>query len=148
VYVAQVALGAKDAQTVKALLEAEAHDGPSLVIAYSHCIAHGYDMARGTEQQKLAVESGLWPLYRVDPALGTRGEPPLTIDMGGTPKRSVKEFMQNEARFRMVESLDPKRFALLAQEAQRDAVRRTEIYRQLAQLRVAPKAQGAGEAKS
>jgi pyruvate-ferredoxin/flavodoxin oxidoreductase len=148
VYVAQVAFGAKDAQTVKALLEAEAHPGPSLVIAYSHCIAHGYDMARGTEQQKLAVESGLWPLYRVDPALGTRGEPPLTIDMGGTPKRSVKEFMQNEARFRMVESLDPKRFALLAQEAQRDAVRRTEIYRQLAQLRVAPKAQGAGEAKS
>jgi len=70
VYVARVAMGAKDFQTVKAIQEAEAHDGPSLVIAYSHCIAHGYDMAFGCEQQKLAVDSGVWPLYRFDPERG------------------------------------------------------------------------------
>ncbi|MCC6408963.1 MAG: pyruvate:ferredoxin (flavodoxin) oxidoreductase [Planctomycetes bacterium] len=138
VYVAQVAFGAKDAQTVKALLEAEAHPGPSIIIAYSHCIAHGYELSRGTEQQKLAVESGLWPLYRVDPARGEQGEPPLQLDMGGTPKRPVTDFTQNEARFRMVEKIDPKRFAKLAAEAQRDAVRRTEIYRQMAEMRVKP----------
>ncbi|MCK6447639.1 MAG: pyruvate:ferredoxin (flavodoxin) oxidoreductase [Planctomycetes bacterium] len=142
VYVAQIAFGAKDAQTVKALLEAEAHPGPSIVIAYSHCIAHGYELSRGTDQQKLAVESGLWPLYRVDPALGERGEPPLQLDMGGSPKRSVRDFTQNEARFRMVEKIDPKRFEKLAEEAQRDAIRRTEIYRQLAELRVKPAADG------
>ena len=80
VYVARVAFGAKDAQTVKAFLEAEAYDGPSLIIAYSHCIAHGYDMAHGAEQQKLAVDSGVWPLYRFDPRRIAKGEPPLQLD--------------------------------------------------------------------
>ncbi len=136
VYVAQIAFGARDAQTVRAVLEAEAHQGPSLIIAYSHCIAHGYDLSRGTEQQKLAVESGLWPLYRVDPARAALGEPPLSIDMGGEVKRSIVEYTQNEARFRMIEKLDPKRFAKLQAAAQRDALRRTEIYRQLAEMRV------------
>ncbi len=136
VYVAQVAMGAKDAQTVKALLEADAHPGPSLVIAYSHCIAHGYDMAHGLEQQRLAAECGMWPLYRVDPRRAAAGEPALEIDMGATPKRSVREYTQNETRFRMIEKLDPKRFAQLQEDAQRDAIRRMEIYRQLAELRV------------
>ncbi|TPW17827.1 MAG: putative pyruvate-flavodoxin oxidoreductase, partial [bacterium] len=78
-YVAQVAFGAKNSQTVRALREADAHPGPSLVIAYSHCIAHGYDLVRGPDQQRLAVLSGVWPLYRVDPARGALGEPAMTI---------------------------------------------------------------------
>ncbi|MCC7383210.1 MAG: pyruvate:ferredoxin (flavodoxin) oxidoreductase [Deltaproteobacteria bacterium] len=138
VYVAQVAFGAKDAQTVKAFQEAEAHRGPSLIIAYSHCIAHGYDLAHGPDQQRLAVEAGVWPLYRVDPSREARGEPSLHLDAGATPVRSVKDWAMNEARFRMVERIDPKRFAALQLEAQRDAVRRTEIYRQLAELRAKP----------
>jgi len=138
VYVAQVAYGAKDAQTVKSLVEADAHPGPSIVIAYSHCIAHGYDLARGTEQQKLAVECGLWPLYRSDPLRAVSGEPALQIDMGGTPRRRVSEYTENETRFRVVERLDPRRFALLQERAQRDAVRRMEIYRQLAEMRTSP----------
>ena len=80
VYVARVAFGAKDAQTVQAFLEAEAYPGPSLIIAYSHCIAHGYDLAHGCEQQKLAVDSGVWPLYRFDPRRVAAGRPPLQLD--------------------------------------------------------------------
>jgi pyruvate-ferredoxin/flavodoxin oxidoreductase len=138
VYVAQIAFGARDAQTVRALVEADRHPGPSLVIAYSHCIAHGYDLVHGPEQQRLAVEAGVWPLYTIDPAREARGEPALHLDLGGTAKRSVRDYARNEMRFRMVEQLDPKRFERLQAEAQRDAVRRLEIYRQLAELRVAP----------
>ncbi|MBI3819962.1 MAG: pyruvate:ferredoxin (flavodoxin) oxidoreductase [Planctomycetes bacterium] len=144
VYVAQVAYGAKDIQTVKAFQEADAHAGPSIIIAYSHCIAHGYDLMYGTDQQRLAVECGIWPLYRVDPSRGATGEPAMQIDMGGTPKRSVKEYTMNETRFRMVEKTDPKRFENLQMEAQRDALRRTEIYRQLAELRVQQIKAGSG----
>ncbi len=82
VYVARVAFGAKMTQTVQAFLEAEAYAGPSLIIAYSHCIAHGYDMAHGAAQQKLAVDSGVWPLYRFDPRRVAAGEPPLHLDYG------------------------------------------------------------------
>ena len=78
VYVAQVAMGANDMQTLKAFLEAEAHDGPSLIIAYSHCIAHGIDMAKGMNQQRLAVESGYWPLYRYDPRACERRQEPVS----------------------------------------------------------------------
>ena len=137
VYVAQVAMGARDKQTLTAFIEAERHPGPSLIIAYSHCIAHGYDLMHGARQQKLAVESGIWPLYRFDPARVDRGEPPLHLD-GGTPRRHVRDYMQHEARFRMVERLDPKRFEALQSAAQAHARRRTEHYRQLAELRVAP----------
>ncbi len=80
VYVARVAMGANDQQTLHAFLEAEAYDGPSLIIAYSHCIAHGIDMRKGLEQQRLAVQSGYWPLYRYNPALADEGKNPLTID--------------------------------------------------------------------
>ncbi len=135
VYVAQVAFGAKDKQTLDAFLEAERHPGPSLIIAYSHCIAHGYDLMNGAQQQKLAVESGIWPLYRFDPKRAMQGEPPLHLD-AGDPTRTVSEYMRNEARFRMVEALDPKRFAVLQKDAQRLAARRKEHYQQLAQLRV------------
>jgi len=138
VYVAQVAFGARDQQTVRAFVEADLHPGPSLIIAYCHCIAHGYDLEHGLEQQRLAVESGMWPLYRSDPRVAATGEPGLKIDMGATPKVPVKEYALNETRFRMVEKLDPKRFARLQEEAQRDATRRMEVYRQMAEIRVRP----------
>ncbi len=133
VYVARIAWGAKDAQTVKAFMEAEAHPGPSLIIAYSHCIAHGYDLSQGCNQQKLAVDSGAWPLYRFDPKRIAAGEPPLVLD-SGTPKGSLREYMMNETRFRMVEKMDPKRFNKLMELAEQHAKRRTETYEQMAKL--------------
>jgi len=137
VYVARVAFGAKDVQTLKALQEAESYPGPSLVIAYSHCIAHGYDMAYGCEQQKLAVDSGVWPLYRFDPRRIARSEPPLVVD-SGPPKGSVREYMRNEARFRMVEKQNPERFRRLLQRAEHEARQREAVYRELASLTLSP----------
>ncbi len=131
VYVARVAFGAKDTQTLQAFLEAEAHPGPSLIIAYSHCIAHGYDMAYGAEQQKLAVSSGVWPLYRFDPRRVAHGEPPLRLD-SGPPRSAVKDYMRNETRFRMVETQDPERYKKLLKTAERDAAQRFAVYQQLA----------------
>jgi pyruvate-ferredoxin/flavodoxin oxidoreductase len=133
VYVARIAFGAKDLQTTRAFLEADAYPGPSLLIAYSHCIAHGYDMAYGVEQQKLAVSSGYWPVYRFDPRRFARGESPLQLD-SGEPKASVKEFVRNETRFRVVEQQDPDRFRRLMAGAQREVTRRVAIYEQLAKL--------------
>jgi len=135
VYVASIALGAKDAQALKAIQEAESYPGPSLIIAYSHCIAHGYDLAHGAEQQKLAVECGLYPLYRFDPRRVAKGEPPLVLDSGPV-KAKVRDYMKNEGRFRMVELKDPKRYAALVQAAERNAFERRGIYEQLAGLRV------------
>jgi len=134
-YVAQIAFGAKDTQTVRAFLEADAHPGPSLLIAYSHCIAHGYDMAFGVDTQKLAVNSGAWPLYRFDPRRLALGEPPLHLD-SGPPTVSIKDYVRNQARFRMVEKADPKRFQRLLAAAEQQAARRFAIYQQLAELRV------------
>ena len=133
VYVARVAFGAKMIQTAQAFLEAESYDGPSLIIAYSHCIAHGYDMANGAAQQKLAVESGVWPLYRFDPRRLYEGEAPLKLDYG-PPKPTVAEYMRNESRFRMVERADPERFKYFLEEAQAAATRRYAGYQQLAQI--------------
>jgi len=135
VYVARVAFGAKDVQTVKAFQEAESYDGPSLIIAYSHCIAHGYDMAYGAEQQKLAVDSGVWPLYRFDPRRPAQGLPPLQLD-SGDPKVPAKVYMRNETRFRMVEKLDPERFKRLLMSAEKQARQRVAIYKQLSGLTV------------
>ena len=134
VYVARIAFGAKINQTVEALLEAESYPGPSLVIAYSHCIAHGYDMRYGTQQQALAVKSGIWPLYRFDPRRGLEGEPPLRLD-SGAPSVAVKEYTHNEARFRMVERQDPERFRRLMADAQKEAADRWLVYEQLAKVR-------------
>ncbi len=135
VYVASVAFGAKDMHTLKAFQEADAYDGPSLIIAYSHCIAHGYDMAYGLDQQKRAVDSGIWPLYRYDPRRIEAGEAPLVLDApaGRIP---VQEYMKNEARFRIVERIDPQRFKRFARQAQRMAERRVAVYKHLAQLRL------------
>ena len=135
VYVARVAFGAKDAQTVSAFLEAESYPGPALIIAYSHCIAHGYDMAHGAAQQKLAVDSGVWPLYRFDPRRARAGEPPLRLD-SPAPTASAQEYMRNETRFRMVEKLDPERFKELLATAERHARQRYAVYQQLAALTI------------
>jgi pyruvate-ferredoxin/flavodoxin oxidoreductase len=133
VYVASVAFGAKDAHTVQAFREAADYDGPSLIVAYSHCIAHGYDMRFGADQQKLAANSGIWPLYRFDPRRIDRGEPPLVIDLA-PGRNSVEEYMRNEARFRMVEKIDPLRFKRLAALAREHALQRVALYEQLSHI--------------
>jgi pyruvate-ferredoxin/flavodoxin oxidoreductase len=135
VYVARVAMGAKVNQVVHAMAEADAYPGPSLVIAYSPCIAHGYDLRHGAEQSKLAVSSGVWPLYRFDPRRSAAGLPPLQLDCN-PPNTPVKAYMQNEARFRMVERLDAARFKHLAAAAQRQATQRFALYQQLAGVTV------------
>jgi pyruvate-ferredoxin/flavodoxin oxidoreductase len=135
VYVAQVAFGAKINQVVEVLREAEAYPGPSLVIAYSPCVAHGYDLSQGAEQQKRLVDTGLWPLYRFDPRRAAAGQPPLRLD-SGAPKAPVQSFMENEARFRMVERADRERYLELQRRAQLLAERRWNVYRQLAELRL------------
>jgi pyruvate-ferredoxin/flavodoxin oxidoreductase len=122
-------------QTLQALQEAEAYPGPSLVIAYSHCIAHGYDMAFGVEQQKLATSSGLWPLYRYDPRRVARGEPPLHLD-SGPPRTPLGDYMRNEGRFRVVEKADPRRFQRLLRAAETLTRQRYAVYQQLAGITV------------
>jgi pyruvate-ferredoxin/flavodoxin oxidoreductase len=138
IYVARVAMGAKDQQTVKALVEADAHPGASLVIAYSPCIAHGYDLALSGQQSKLAVESGQWPIYRFDPARRAKGEAPLHLD-AGTPTASPLAYMRNEARFRMAEMVDPVRFRALLERAAQHTADRWSIYEQLAGIKVPAK---------
>jgi pyruvate-ferredoxin/flavodoxin oxidoreductase len=147
VYVASVAMGARDAQTVQAFLEAESYPGPSLIIAYSHCIAHGYDLVHGLDQQKLAVGSGIWPLYRFDPRRIEQGLPPLQLD-APAPKDSVQDYMRNETRFRMVEKIDPKRFAHLAVAAADFSAQRVAFYQQMANIVVPAKAGEANGADS
>jgi pyruvate-ferredoxin/flavodoxin oxidoreductase len=117
VYVARVALGANENQTLRAFLEAEAYDGPSVIIAYSHCIAHGIDMAKGMNQQKLAVETGHWPLYRFNPALKDRGENPLQID-SKPPKGRLEDYIYNENRYRMLLKSNPEVAGQLLKRAQ------------------------------
>ena len=135
VYVARVAMGAKDAHTVKCFLEAESYPGPSLIIAYSHCIAHGYDLAQGAEQQRLAVESGVWPLYRFDPRRLDAGEAPLKLD--ATPgKARISQYMANEGRFRMVELADPQRYQQLLRAAERDVTMRQAMYQHLQSFKI------------
>jgi len=134
VYVARVAFGAKDAQTVKAFQEAEAHTGPSLIIAFSHCIAHGYDLAHGLDQQKLAVETGYWPLFRFDPNRAEKGESALVLD-SGSPKGGLGTYMRNESRFRMVEQMYPERYKELLAAAQEHAQNRFALYEQMARTR-------------
>ena len=133
VYVASIAMGARDAQTVKAFIEADSYPGPSIIIAYSHCIAHGYDLAHGLNQQKMAVDSGVWPLYRFDPRRIQEGKPPLQLDSKqGTTE--LLDYMRNETRFRMVEKMDPGRFKELADAQKRFTARRIKFYEGLADL--------------
>ncbi|GAB4480414.1 MAG: pyruvate:ferredoxin (flavodoxin) oxidoreductase [Anaerolineales bacterium] len=136
VYVARIAMGASDQQTLKAILEAEAFDGPSLIIAYSHCIAHGIDMSKGLEQQKLAVQAGHWPLYRYNPALAAQGQNPLQID-SKEPSISLDQYVYNETRYRMLLQSDEQRAELLLKEAQHDVKTRWDFYQQMAAMNYA-----------
>ncbi len=107
VYVASIAMGASDTQTIRAITEAEAYDGPSLIIAYSHCIAHGIDMTKGLNQQDLAVKSGMWPLYRYNPELAAKGKSPLSLD-SKEASIPLADYMQGENRFRLLMKSDKK----------------------------------------
>ncbi len=131
VYVAQVAMGANDRQTLQAFLEAESYEGPSLIIAYSHCIAHGIDMAKGMDQQKLAVETGYWPLYRYDPRRKAQGLNPLQLD-SKPPKRPLRDYVINENRFRILAQADPERFEALLAEAQQWVLEHWQRYEEMA----------------
>jgi pyruvate-ferredoxin/flavodoxin oxidoreductase len=133
IYVARIAMGANDQQTLRAFLEADAYDGPSLIIAYSHCIAHGIDMQKGMEQQKLAVNSGVWPLYRYNPALAEQGKNPLLID-SKDPTVSVQDYAYNETRYRMLVQADEARAELLMTQARDDVKKRWDLYRNMAAI--------------
>jgi len=131
VYIAQIAMGANDTHTVKAFLEAEAHQGPSLIISYGHCIAHGIDMAKGMHQQKLAVESGYWPLYRYNPQLETEGKNPFQLD-SHDPKIPLQDYIYTEGRYRMLQHSDPEAAKTLLEGAQRAVNHRWQQYKQMA----------------
>jgi pyruvate-ferredoxin/flavodoxin oxidoreductase len=133
VYVARVAMGASDQQTLNAFLEADAHEGPSLIIAYSHCINHGIEMRKGLEQQKLAVQSGYWPLYRYNPKLVEEGRNPLTID-SKDPTIPLEQYVYNETRYSMLVQSDEQRAEMLLKEAQQDVKSRWELYKQMAAM--------------
>ncbi|MGC9062860.1 pyruvate:ferredoxin (flavodoxin) oxidoreductase [Calditerrivibrio sp.] len=133
VYVAKVSL-ANPAQCIKAFVEAEAYDGPSIIIAYSHCIAHGIDMSKGVEQQKLAVQSGYWNLYRFNPMLAKEGKNPLIID-SKEPSVTVEEYMKTETRFKTIMQTFPERGKELADHANRAAKRKYNIYKQIAEIK-------------
>ncbi len=137
VYVAAVALGANDAQTVKAFLEAEAYDGPSIIVAYSHCIAHGINMTTGMKNQKAAVDCGYWPLYRYDPRLAAEGKNPLTLD-SKAPKIPLKDYAYNETRYKMLTLSQPEEAKRLLALAQQDVLRHFQFYQQLASLEYGP----------
>ena len=131
IYTAQVAMGASDIQTLRAFREADAYDGPSLIIAYTHCIAHGYDMKYGLNQQKLAVKSGVWPIYRYNPDNIKEGKNPLKLDFK-EPSVPVKDFAYNETRYRMLLQSNEKRAEELIKLAQGDADARWMRYSQMA----------------
>ncbi|MGD0497982.1 MAG: pyruvate:ferredoxin (flavodoxin) oxidoreductase [Bryobacteraceae bacterium] len=127
VYVARVAMGAGDMHTVKAFLEAEAYDGPSLIVAYSHCIAHGYDMAHGMDQQKAAVNSGYWPLFRYNPDLVAQGKNPFQLDSRAATI-PLKDYVYNETRYTMLAKSNPEHAQKLLELAQEDVNSRWKIY--------------------
>jgi pyruvate-ferredoxin/flavodoxin oxidoreductase len=132
VYVARVAMGSNDTQTIKAILEAEAYEGVSLIIAYSHCIAHGINMTKGMYNQKIAVDTGYWPLFRYNPMLELKGENPFHLD-SKPPKLPLREFTQLETRFKMLEKSQPERARELAKLAQKDVDSRWKLYEHMAQ---------------
>jgi len=137
VYVARVAMGASQNQTVKAFMEAEAYDGPSIIIAYSHCIAHGIDMAKGFTEQEKAVKSGHWPLVRFNPDLIEEGKNPLSLD-SKPPTIPYSEYAMGENRWRTLKGSHPERMEKLAELAQKDISLRYHVYEQLAKLSFDP----------
>jgi len=133
IYVAQVAMGASDVQTVKAFVEAESYPGPSLILAYSHCIAHGIDMSNGNAQQKAAVASGFWTLYRFDPRLAEQGKNPLQLD-SKEPDIAFDEYAYSETRYKMLTKTNPDAAKRLIELAAADAKARWRRYQQLAAI--------------
>jgi pyruvate-ferredoxin/flavodoxin oxidoreductase len=131
VYVARVAFGSNDMQTIKAFLEAEAWDGPSIIIAYSHCIAHGYDLIHGLDQQKAAVQSGYWPLFRFNPALAEQGKNPMVLD-SKAPALSLDKYIYNETRYSMLKLSQPEAAQKLYEYAQAEVAKRWKIYEYMA----------------
>ena len=132
VYVAVIAMGANDQQSLKAIQEAESYDGPSLIIAYSHCIAHGINMVNGLQEQKAAVASGQWILYRFDPRRAEKGENPLMID-SKAPTIPLEQYLMKENRFKMIVKNNPEEAKRLFQLAQKNVTARWKRFEYLAQ---------------
>jgi pyruvate-ferredoxin/flavodoxin oxidoreductase len=143
IYVATVAMGGNDTQTLRALREAEAYDGPSLVIAYSHCIAHGYDLRHGMDQQKAAVLSGHWPLFRYNPALAREGRNPLQLD-SKAPSLPLEAYAYNETRYTMLAHSHPETARRLLAQAQDDVRARWRFYEHWASLAAPGSTAGTG----
>ena len=137
IYVARVAFGSNDMHTVKAFLEAEAYDGPSLILAYSHCIAHGYDLKHGLDQQKAAVQTGHWPLIRYNPDLAKQGKNPLILD-SKAPTLTLDKFENNETRFTMLSHSDPEAAKRLLETAQAEVIARWRLYEYWAAMPMKP----------
>jgi pyruvate-ferredoxin/flavodoxin oxidoreductase len=133
IYVAQISMGASDVQAVRAFIEAESYNGPSLIIAYSHCIAQGFNLRMGFEQQKAAVASGAWPLYRFDPRLADQGKNPLQLD-SKAPSMSFQDYAYNETRFKMLAQFKPDAAKVLVEQAQKDIKARWRILEQMAKM--------------
>jgi pyruvate-ferredoxin/flavodoxin oxidoreductase len=133
VYIARVAYGAKDIQTLRAFLEAEAYDGPSIIIAYAPCIAHGVDLANNHRQQQLAVDSGHWPLFRYDPGRARQGKNPLHLD-SKPPSIPYRDFIKTETRFNMLWRTHPEDAETFLQESQKEVENRYEYYKNLSEI--------------
>jgi pyruvate-ferredoxin/flavodoxin oxidoreductase len=133
IYVAQIAMGANWNQAVKAFTEAESYDGPSIIIAYSHCIAHGIDMTTGMDNQKMAVNSGMWPLFRFDPRRIEEGKPPLQLD-SKAPTIPFRDFASKEVRWSTLLDSNPEQAEKLIKRAQLEISRRFNLYRQMAEM--------------
>ena len=133
IYVAKIAIGANPNQTVKAFMEAEAYDGPSLIIAYAHCIAHGINMRLGLDEQKKAVASGYWPLFRYNPAVAMEGKNPLQLD-SKEPTISFADYAENENRYMSLKQTNPDSADQLMKLADSDVRHRFKLYQQLASI--------------
>jgi len=132
-YVAHIAMGSSDSQTMKAFLEADAYDGPSIIIAYSHCIAHGYDLVHGIDQQKAAVNSGHWPLFRYNPTLAKDGKNPFVLD-SRAPSIPLEKYIYNETRYTMLVNSNPEEAKKLLQAAQENVNERWKLYQHMAAM--------------
>ena len=135
VYVAKIAMGANPMQTMKAFTEAEAYDGPSIIIAYSHCIAHGIDMVKGMDEQKKAVDCGHWPLYRYNPGLCAEGKNPLTLD-SKDPTIPLEDYIYNENRYRVLQKADPERAKMLLDKSQKLTNEHYDLYKYMADRKI------------
>jgi pyruvate-ferredoxin/flavodoxin oxidoreductase len=140
IYVAKVAIGASPVQTVKAFVEAESYPGPSLIIAYSHCIAHGIDMTYGYQEQKKAVECGHWPLYRFNPLLKKEGKNPLQLD-SKPPTLKLEDYIYGETRYKALQKLNPQAAAELLELAKSDVADKYALMEQLSKLQCNPNKQ-------